>query len=133
MVVALGSGRYHFGRFDAFVTGSGFDAFVTCIGSVAFVTGSRPGAFRVGRAAGMVLATGCCAEVVTSAGCDALGAPFRADEIWNRLGVLGHVRAEAIAAYAAERQGSRIAFVLDRLGSVGGCLQADSVIARALA
>ena len=52
--------------------------------------------------------------------------PLCADEVWQRLAVLRHVRALAIGAYTGVSEGVGVAFVLSGLGAVGGGLEADT-------
>jgi len=55
-----------------------------------------------------------CTGVVTVAVLDAVGAPLRADVVWQCLRVLRDVGGNVILAHAAVRQGIRIAVVVKR-------------------
>jgi hypothetical protein len=76
----------------------------------------------------VVLLAGGSAGVVTVAALHTLVAPLLADEEGHSLGVLGHVGRESVAAHAGVAQGVRVACVVVRGESVGGCLQADQLV-----
>jgi hypothetical protein len=76
----------------------------------------------------VVLLAGGSAGVVTVAALHTLVAPLLADEEGHGLGVLGHVGRESVAAHAGVAQGVRVACVVVRGESVGGCLQADQLV-----
>jgi hypothetical protein len=76
----------------------------------------------------VVLLAGGSAGVVTVAALHTLVAPLLADEEGHSLGVLSHIGRESVAAHAGVAQGVRVACVVVRGESVGGCLQADQLV-----
>jgi hypothetical protein len=124
---------------------AGVDGAAARVGGGAGLAGSAAGARGHGAAdgggvgldgvlgtAGVVLSAGRRAGVVAVAAGHALVAPLLADEEGHCLGVLGDVRAEAVAALAGEAKGVGVAGVVVCCECLGRRLQADQLWAESV-